>query len=341
MKILRTIGILAIVAALVLGGTASAFAKGPPDPHPGGGKHSPGKSGLFGTVESVESIEDYYVVELQTDQETFMVTINGDTKYKMPGAHGPKPDLTTFVDELPERRIAALVEFTGDNTANALRVMLIPIKQSVHGHRVGVVKEFIEDQSITIVNKKGEETKFEGMLDEIKLLPTSTTMANIVADETFITVIYSRDPATSNFVVKGIVVHPAIPDGWSKVDKKVEKLDLRESGVEYGDPSPEDPIAGFVILKADSDNDKIIIQVSLKAGEPNETYGVYLEDYEGIPGTEENWLDYTEVGDLETDEFGEGELETELARAPATYYVQIAVGSGWNFKTEVITLVIE
>ena len=54
MKILRTIGILAIVAALVLGGTASAFAKGPPDPHPGGGKHSLGKSGLFGMVNSVD-----------------------------------------------------------------------------------------------------------------------------------------------------------------------------------------------------------------------------------------------------------------------------------------------
>ena len=340
MKILRTIGILAIVAALVLGGTASAFAKGPPDPPPGGGKHSPGKSGLFGTVTSIAPDGDGYVIDLLTKQGPVDVTINGDTKYKMPGAHGPKPDLATFVDELPERRIAALVEFTDDTTANALRVMLIPTKQSVHGHRVGVVKEFIEDQSITIVNKKGEETKFEGMLDEIKLLPTGAT---IVEDETFVTVIYSRDPATTNFVVKGIVVHPAIPDGWSKVDKGVEKLDLRESGVAYGDPDPEDPIVGFVILKADSDNDKIIIEVSLEAGEPNETYGVYLEDYAGLPGTDLNWQGPpTLVGNLTTDGDGKGELpETELDRVLGTYYVQIAVGSGWDFKTEVITLVIE
>jgi len=137
MKILRTIGILALVAGLVLGGTGSALAQGPPDGPPGGGPHSPGKRGLFGTVISVGTVEAgvEYLIHLETKLGAVQLTINGTAKYMVPReTHGPQ-DLVTFVgivdedgdgdlEELVGRRLAVLVPISLRSTLRNLRLML-------------------------------------------------------------------------------------------------------------------------------------------------------------------------------------------------------------------------
>jgi len=120
MKILRTIGILAIVAGLVIGGTGNVFAKGPPDPLPGSGNHSSSKQGIFGTVSSVVTDEAVvqYTITLETRQGAVDVTINGDTKYKIPRqTHGPKADLTTFIEIVDENEDTNLEELEGSGIA--------------------------------------------------------------------------------------------------------------------------------------------------------------------------------------------------------------------------------
>ena len=63
MKILRILGILAIVAALVIGGTGSVFAKGPPSESQGGGDNAHGKRGFVGTAVDADDSEGYVVIE--------------------------------------------------------------------------------------------------------------------------------------------------------------------------------------------------------------------------------------------------------------------------------------
>ena len=77
MRILRTIGILAIVSALVVEGAGSAFAKGPLDPLPSGGNHYSGKQGLFGTVVSTATIieGEVYEINLETKKYEEEVTL--------------------------------------------------------------------------------------------------------------------------------------------------------------------------------------------------------------------------------------------------------------------------
>jgi len=249
MKILRTIGILALVAGLVLGGTGSALAQGPPDGPPGGGPHSP-KHGLFGTVLSpVETIieGEKYVISLETkEQGTFDITADDTAKYMVPReTHGPQ-DLATFLgivdlntddnlEELEGRRLAVLVTNlvevnTEEFTADAIRLMLIPSPDAPpfqmhhrYMHRVGVVEDFTPgtDGSITIIDKDGESHTFTVSEDTVYRPSaeddgiselTGTDLIDAITGGC-VTVVTTGDPKLGP-IAKAIVLHDELPD-WA------------------------------------------------------------------------------------------------------------------------------
>ncbi len=222
MKILRTIGILALVAGLVLGGVSSVLAQGPPN-----------KRGLFGTVTSVATITSgvEYLISLETELGTVDVTINGTgAKYMVPGeTKGPK-DLDRFLEivdenddgdleELVDRKLAVLVKDIAeygtpppDFTATAIRLMLIPSPSSPpsHAHRVGIVDTFTEGTSITIIDKDGESHTFT--LNGTVYRPDDIDMEAIIGG--FVTVVTKGDPKLPDLIAKAIVLHEDLPD-WA------------------------------------------------------------------------------------------------------------------------------
>jgi hypothetical protein len=117
----------------------------------------------------------------------------------------------------------------------------------------------------------------------------------------------------------------------SLVSAAAQKMDLFKSGDQFG---PNGSVSGFSVFN--NPTGKLLVTVSLKAGAANTLYGVYLETYSD-PTT---WIAYQYLGDLTTNKQGNGNFEAQLPLLPGTYYVQIAVGAGWDFKTNVATIVI-
>ena len=237
MKILKTIGILALVAGLVLGGVGTAFAEKPPDVPRGGGPHSPGKRGLFGNVTSVETINagEEYVIDLETKHwGTVAITANVTTKYMVPReAQGPQ-DLADFLgivdvdpkdghlDELVGRRLAVLATNLVEGgyvpiTADAIRLMLIPSPAHHRRmHRVGVVETFVAfvagaDGSIEIIDRDGESHTFTVNEDTVYRpadIDPDPSIA-IVEGVSHVTVVTKGDPKLGP-VAKAIVLHEKI-----------------------------------------------------------------------------------------------------------------------------------
>lgn len=75
-------------------------------------------------------------------------------------------------------------------------------------YRVGIVTAYTADSSITIQDKKGNTYTF-ALSPETKLLPAER--AGQLAVGSRVTIIAPCDPASDEVVVKGIVIHPAIP----------------------------------------------------------------------------------------------------------------------------------
>ena len=246
MKILRTIGILAIVAGLMIGGTGNVFAKGPPDPLPSSGNHSSNKQGMFGTA--VSAVDD--VVTLETKEGwTVHVTLTEIAKYKSPReTKGWIIGVGDFVGmilggditNIEGRRLAILaanlVEAGPDEfTADVMRLMLIPITPPLHAHRVGIVTDFTpytpdengNGGSITIIDNHGVSHIF-GINGETVYRPDETEDTDIELGS-FVTVVTTGDPKNAdNDVAKAIVLHEELPD-WAPgkiiVDKVTDPTD--------------------------------------------------------------------------------------------------------------------
>ena len=237
MKILRTIGILALVAGLVLGGGGSALAEKPTDGPPGGGQHSPGKRGLSGNVTSVETITggEEYIIHLETKQGTFDITANVTAKYMVPRETHGSANLTRFleivdigedgdIEELVGRRLAVLVTLTNASTADAIRLMLIPDGPPLHAHRVGVVEvgAFDPGTSITIIDKDGESHTFTVSEDTVyRPSAEDDGISELTGDALIgaitggcVTVVTKGDPKKADLEAKAIVLHDEMPDWW-------------------------------------------------------------------------------------------------------------------------------
>ncbi len=219
MKILRTIGILALVAGLVLGGAGSAFAQKPPP-----------KRGLFGTVVSpVTKIDAVtYVIELETEEGTFDITADDTAKYMVPReTRGPK-DLATFlgtasiggdITRIVDRKLAVLATLTNEFTADAIRLMLIPSPDAppLHAHRVGVVEvgAFDPSTSITIIDRDGvshtftvnEYTVYRPSVEDGGISELTGSALIEAIEEGYVTVVTKGDPKLPDPVAKAIVLH--------------------------------------------------------------------------------------------------------------------------------------
>ena len=81
----------------------------------------------------------------------------------------------------------------------------------------------------------------------------------------------------------------------------------------------------------------LIVEVSLKGGAPNATYGVYLEEYSAAFV----WQSYTYLGDLSTNGKGKGNAHFNLSLTPGVHCLQIAVGMGWNFASNGLAITLK
>ena len=229
MKILRTVGILALVAGLVLGGASSALAQGPP-----------GKRGFFGTA----GMPDGYDVPLTTAEGwTVEVTLTDTAKYMVPRVtRGPVVGLEGFEIALDEafdeditaiegRRVAVLAtnvveDPPGYFTADVVRLMLIPSSDSPtsHAHRVGFVEVGAFDPStgITIIDREGVSHYFTVSGDTV-YRPSAEDggISELAGDalieaieEGCVTVVTTGAPKLPNPIAKAIVLHDELPD-WA------------------------------------------------------------------------------------------------------------------------------
>ncbi len=209
MKILRTIGILALVAALVLGGAGSAFAQGGP----------PGKRhGFFGTV-GIVGIE---LLTLTTEEGwTVEVTLPPAAKYMVPReTKGPvnRGEFVTVlggdITVIAGRRVAVLAtnvveEPPGEFSGEAVRLMLIPSPDSppLHTHRVGIVQAFSEGTSITIIDEDDVTHTFTLLNGTVYRPAKIDPSTEIVEGVSHVTVVTKGDPKKADLVAKAIVLH--------------------------------------------------------------------------------------------------------------------------------------
>ena len=231
MNYLRSIVVLAVVAALMLGSAGAVFAKGPPEEHPGKGPQWQGKKhGFFGNVTAVTEVDDGNVtIALDTEQGwTVTLRLPDEAKYKAPSVTRGWVDLDTFIDDLggnvtalEGRRVAVLAvnvveEPQGVFDAEANKLTVVPDPRArvrQHAHRTGIVAQFEDGVSITIVDVLGESHDFTLGGNETVYHPEGKGAGDIVVDESFVTVVSTGDPKL-NPPAKAIVVHPQIPEGW-------------------------------------------------------------------------------------------------------------------------------
>lgn len=150
-----------------------------------------------GTIESVDASK----LTLKTkDGATLDFTLNDQTTVKVPTLGKS----ATVADLYKGENVAVAASKAEDESLVAARIMAIPGKpQKIH--RVGVVMEYIEGESITIENKDGEKFTFI-VTDQTKILPEDR--ANDLKVGSRVTIICPRDVAHGTLTAAGIVVHP-------------------------------------------------------------------------------------------------------------------------------------
>jgi hypothetical protein len=113
----------------------------------------------------------------------------------------------------------------------------------------------------------------------------------------------------------------------STANSPVVKGSLRQNPPDWNAPAATEASAGNAAIQADG-----TVNVSLTAGAPGTTYGVYLEEYKGITGGAENYLSWKLLGSLTTDSNGMCIFSGTYSLSAGTHYLQIvlSVGGGWG-----------
>lgn len=78
-------------------------------------------------------------------------------------------------------------------------------------HLVGLVVEYTESQSISIVNKDGNQYDFE-LAALLKIVPVHR--ANMLGPGAYVTVIAPNNVSNGKQIATGIVIHPKVPSGF-------------------------------------------------------------------------------------------------------------------------------
>jgi hypothetical protein len=237
MKTLRSVLIIALVAALMLCSVGTVFAKGgPPADNPGKGHQNMGeRQGFSGNVTAVAGGN----VTLVTEQGgNVTITLNDDARYKIIKTMNKWGSYDDFIDTLGGNLTAILGDKgvvqagnvtetapPGNFTGVAIKFMVLQIPATpLHAHRTGLVSEFNQPENsssgnITIVDVNGVSHMFT-VGNETIYRPAGTEAGNITADQTlqtssFITVVTIGDPKL-NPEAKAIVLHANRPAVWPK-----------------------------------------------------------------------------------------------------------------------------
>jgi len=151
MRGLRTICIFALVALLILGSIGTVFAKGgPPADKPGNGPQGKGeRQGFAGNVTDVVGgdVVGGNVTIATVEKGSVIVTLTGDTRYKIPSVMNKWSGYGEFITALGGNLIALegrrVVALAGNATGTweVLKLMALPVPstQPMHAHRVGNV----------------------------------------------------------------------------------------------------------------------------------------------------------------------------------------------------------
>lgn len=134
--------------------------------------------------------------------------------------------------------------------------------------------------------------------------------------------------------------------GTSAALAAAQKLDLRENPPRCDVPGVGES-AGFVVLNNDNETDEVVVVVSLKEGEPNRTYAIFLEGYTGTKGGRTNWLSWAYLGDLTTNRNGKGNFDARVPLSLGPHYLQVVVSYPWgswgakSFGTDIAAITIK
>lgn len=152
--------------------------------------------GFVGNITSMS--DDSFVVTTKNGDVT--ITVNSETKYKVPGVENATLDSFNVGDKVA---VLAVEVTTGSTVENlALHVNLIPGKPT-YIHRVGIIEDYQASTSITLKDKKGESSTFIVTGDTKIIFKKGATEVK-VGD--WATVIARRDPAAEQFTAKAIIV---------------------------------------------------------------------------------------------------------------------------------------
>jgi hypothetical protein len=128
------------------------------------------------------------------------ITVNSETKYKVPGVENATLDYFNAGDKVA---ILAVEVTTGSVVENlALHVNLIPGKP-IYIQRVGIIESYEAGANITLQDKKGEISTFIVTGDTKIIFKKGATEVKVGERAT---VIARRDPATDQFTATAIVV---------------------------------------------------------------------------------------------------------------------------------------
>jgi hypothetical protein len=238
MKALRSILILALVAALMLCSVGTVFAKGgPPADNPGKGPKNMGeRQGFSGNVTAVVDGNVTLVTEQGWD---VTITLNDDARYKIIRTMNKWGTYGEFITALGGNLTAILGEKVvvlagnvtetappGTFTGIAIKFMVLQIPATpLHAHRTGLVSVFnppsesVPVGNITIVDVHGVSHMFT-VGNETVYQPSGTEAGNITADATletssFVTAVVKGDPKL-NTEAKAIILHANRPADWPK-----------------------------------------------------------------------------------------------------------------------------
>ncbi|MEO5887731.1 MAG: DUF5666 domain-containing protein [Anaerolineales bacterium] len=150
----------------------------------------------------VSAVDSTSITLTLRDGSSVTIGLGADTRLKFPG---PKNSTPGSIQSGMNAMVQAIRDQDGNLIARA--VMVIPGKPSKI-HRVGTVTEYTAGTSITIQDKDGNTYTF-ALTGETKLLPAERAAALAVGSR--VTIIAPRDPASGGVIVKGIVIHPALP----------------------------------------------------------------------------------------------------------------------------------
>ena len=127
---------------------------------------------------------------------------------------------------------------------------------------------------------------------------------------------------------------------------KAEKSDLFK-GSNVGNPEPSGDVVGFAIINNPDpieEDYNLTVVVSIKKCAPNFTYTVYLERY--APGPI-----YNDIGELTTNEVGNGTVEINLDTNYLSRYsfgvgehrlqIVVSIGGAWTFVSTAVDIVIK